>query len=197
MAEALPNPLPVGDPARTALYNSELAALEHQLHNAETNATAGRGEAEVNYKLGLSNLAPAERNALSAEEGKANTGGILESGINARERGRVQSGYTQKRTGLGITEQRNLDKIARGEAAARENYGTRLGASNVRAEENYKREQEALAPNEFAQPATAAPPAPPRGPGTHVVSSRPQSRTVRQKAGRRAIGGSGGTRAPG
>lgn len=172
--------------AQTATYNSELSALQHQLEAGLAGYQAQRGEAEGSYKFGVSKLNEAEPRALTAEQNKSNTEGLLESGINAQRRGTIQAGYTRNRGELGSKEQDTLNRLARGEQNARETYNLDVNKAGAGAQERYLTNQINLAPNE---PAPATPAAAPAGPPTRVISSAPQPKTaVRRAAAKRAVG---------
>lgn len=198
MADVAPSG-PAGPPAgnpQSALYNETLATLLHQQETSLASDTAARQETETGYKAGVQSYNVAEPKALTAEQNHANTAGLLESGVNARERGSVLGSYAEKRGALATKEQQNLNKITTDEQNARETYGLGVKGAATKALEEYKKEQMALGPTEpsgppaIANPGGAAqqPGAPTSLPGVTVLNpgGTPQkTRSIRQKAARR------------
>jgi hypothetical protein len=181
VAPAAPAGLPAGNP-QSALYNETLAALQHQREGALASDKQARGETEGAYKTGVQSYNVAEPKALSAEQNKANNAGLLESGINARERGSVLGSYVEKRGALATKEQSNLNKLNLDEQKANESYSLGVKNAATKALEEYKKEQEALAPTE---PQSAAPPS--------VASISPQPAGVATNAPGLSIRNPGGT----
>lgn len=184
-APAPTSPFPVGDP-RTATYNDELATLQHQRETSISGARVEKGQAQENYRFGLSQYNQAEPRALSTEQNTANTQGLAESGINAQRRGTVLSDYVNKKTTLGTTEQRALARAAEKENQAQINYGLGVKTAADRSLEKYRAEQIALSPNEV-QPAAPRTPAPVQLP--RIIGGGPQPTTgaVRKAAARKAV----------
>jgi hypothetical protein len=85
-----------GDP-RNALYAENLAALEHGREREKATNEEGRNQAraKATYRQGL--LGQAEPGTYKVNQERANNGGLLESGINAKRRGGIAADYANKR----------------------------------------------------------------------------------------------------
>ena len=176
--------------AQTATYNTELATLQHQLEAGLAGFQAQRGEAEGSYKFALSKMGENEPRALTAEQNKANTEGLLESGINAQRRGQLLAGFTRERGELGSKEQNELSRLARGEQNARESYNLGVNRAGATAQERYLTNQINLAPSEPPAATPAARPAPPKGGwgGIGKTVTGGGLGAIRKAAARRAMG---------
>jgi hypothetical protein len=87
---------PAGDP-RNAFYAENLAALEHQRGREKAGSEEGLSQArsKATYRQGL--LGQAEPGTYKVNQERANSGGVLESGINAKRRGGIAADYANKR----------------------------------------------------------------------------------------------------
>ena len=123
-AAAFPN----GDP-RNALYASNLAALEHQYNTTlaidQESLKNYRANSEYSQRL-IGNQEPL---GYQANQNKANTEGLLNSGINASRRGTLAANYANRRFAITKGLQQNEGRIKAAEQRAKE--GLDIGKSNL------------------------------------------------------------------
>jgi hypothetical protein len=148
---------PAGDP-RNAEYGENVAAIEHAYGTtlAGDKETLADATSNAGYQRSLMGLQ--EPAGYRAEANRSNTGGILESGINAQNRGSLASKYAEGRVKItkGLTE--TTDRVNRSEKDAEETRNLGLAkASNKALSEGYKTLLE-QGPDETAAP-------PPTNPG--------------------------------
>lgn len=155
-AQAFPN----GDP-RNAAYGENAAKLEHQLANFRTEYGRELGTARANttYKQGL--ISQQEPTGYRNQTNRANTEGLAESGILARNRGTLQSQYANKRFALTQGLKEGEGRLARGLNKNEEALRERAQADAIKALEEGKGNllKEPPAPEGGAVPGAAPRPA--------------------------------------
>jgi hypothetical protein len=87
---------PAGDP-RNALYAENLAALEHIWQREKAGSEEGLSQARSKATYRQGRLGQAEPGTYKVNQERANSGGVLESGINAKRRGGIAADYANKR----------------------------------------------------------------------------------------------------
>lgn len=172
-----------------ALYWANQAAIQHSYEHAQALYGTGangeplgsaRTEARAGETRNLQTLARQEPETLRASRNKANSEGLLESGIEGARRGTVESQYAAKRGSEALKLQSSEDRFT----------NTLEGAREARERGEISDAEKAVGRGEAstlrAEPQT--PPAAPGGPPTRVLSSRPQRPTggVRRAAIHRA-----------
>jgi hypothetical protein len=185
---ALPTP-PAGQPdPRDATYWATAAELGHQYENT----LAGNAEALANDKTNLvagqGKLDRAEPLALTNIRNRANSEGLLSSGIEQQRTGTQQGAYVGSRSALGTGFQQQSNRIARSNSEAGTNYAdkgaTALAAAEARASEEARLTAEKAPTLGAPPPAPSAAPIPPQ-----IVGQRPQpvsgSQAIRKAAAKR------------
>jgi hypothetical protein len=179
------------------LYYAELAKLNFSNQKAQAEAQRGKALTEANYAYNRGSALRAEPLKLTANRNAANTAGLAESGVLAKQQGQIQTQATQ---GLG--------RLAEQRRTAIENFNTGLAGkeqSNVLSRtaltEGFREKgiQEAEALGAIQQPAApaATPAAAPKAPiPPRIIGEKPQRVTgslphrvaQRRTAARKAIG---------
>ena len=114
------SPVPVPATSQDATYWEQMGKLKFQEAKVGTEATRELGTQRANTQYGQGLLSQQEPGTYRANQARANAGGILESGINARNRGNIASNYANKRFSLSKGLKENEGRIERGAQAKRE-----------------------------------------------------------------------------
>lgn len=173
---------PVAATPYEAKYYEELATLEHQEKNALSGDQSARTEAQANAKFGTEGLERQLPLNLKATRNRANTEGLLESGVEGERAGSVEAKYAEQRGRLAQQLKAQEDRLARAENEAREKRGE--GESRAR-----RAAQERAEAGDIRSEPREEPPtphfAPPGG------TPQPITRGVRHQAAKRAVKGRG------
>lgn len=188
---------PAGDP-RNAEYGETIAALEH----AYTTTLAGDAEtlsdATSNAQYQRSLIGQAEPGGYRSEANKANAGGILESGINAQDRGTLASKYADQRFKVTKGLQETTNRVHRANENAEYTRKTGEAKAATRAlGEGYK-DLLATSPNEQAPAAPTNANPVPQTPGNPLATEAvnkafpggiaEQRKWIKEQAAKKAVG---------
>lgn len=141
MAAAVPSaiPFPEGDP-RNSVYSKELAALEHTRGQEEAADKLANEESASQYKYGTEQLQKQEPLAIKANINRANSEGLLQSGVLAQRQGQTQVQYQGKEHSLTQARQTAVNKYNLGQFNAEQKFQDAQAVALAKAEEEAKRE---------------------------------------------------------
>lgn len=137
MAEAAPTPFPEGDP-RNAKYFENLAALEHGYQKSLAEGAETRANARTNAEYATGQIAKAEPEGFRNLRNRANSEGLLQSGVLAGRTGTLASSYGARRYAITHGLQEREGRISRGEQAAKERFELGRSGAATRALEEGK-----------------------------------------------------------
>lgn len=180
---ATSSPFPEGDP-RNATYFQNLAALEHQYNTTLAGDEEALRGAKTNAEYQTNLLAKQEPIGLESLRSRANSEGLLHSGVLAVRAGALQSSYAAKRFAVTSKLQDTEGKVQRLEQGARaRREGTEATDTQKALSENYNsllKEQ----PNEQASSSSTTTPSA-RLPAVKAQRAQPTTAGIRRAAANR------------
>jgi hypothetical protein len=130
------------DPFSASFYATQ-AALQFSQENLLAEDQRETRVANANYEYGRSVNARAEPLALTRNQNSANSQGLAESGVLAKQQGQTQTGYAQKGARLGETRRNAVEKLQAGESTAKTDYALKTNENIANAQKEQLTENEA------------------------------------------------------
>jgi hypothetical protein len=154
-----------------AKYYTTLAALNFSQASTEAKDKLDEERARATSFFNRTNNARAEGLKLNSSLGTANTEGLAESGVLAKQQGTLQTQYAQKAQSAGRSRELAVQNARNTTQLAQESTGLKKSEALATDEGEYAKELEANPP----QPAPAAPAAPVVPPVVVGVKTQPSS----------------------
>jgi hypothetical protein len=170
----------------TASFYANQAALQFSEENLLADDQRATRQANNSYEYNRGLNARQEPLALTKNRNAANTQGLAESGVLAKQQGQTQTAYAEKQGRLGETRRNAIEKYQQSESTAKANYALGTNKNVVAEQERQLKEAQANPP----QP-TGATPANPGG--LRTVTGPPEGSgivpyTESSRAGSVAVG---------